>query len=375
MPELLIVQPFFTAVGHPAQSVLNTARVLGRRQDTCYLISSGQRARELEPLVAQLASLGVVRQFKVPSSSLAFGTLLSLWPVARLARQQSQPFDVFFLDVHLPTLALLWPVLRPLARNVRAISALGLAGPELWSRRWWVRRLLARFLESGAVRLFLRTEELAAAWRSEYSGRRELRIDTLPSLEIPDDDESSAVPAPSGVLRFGIVGQVRPGKGIEWLVPLFTTHPELGKLEVVGAFFDEACRRQLPVLEGNPCFHNRFIPQHELLPLVASYDYILTLYDNWDSRLEAATFYLAARARRPVICYDAGWCGRMIREFGCGVAASSGEHPGASFFAGVPDRNSTAYAAMVEGMARFRAAHSGEIRRAEFLRKLTHANS
>jgi len=370
MTDLLIVQPMFTAVGHPAQSLVNTARVLGRRHDTRYLISCGQRQQELAPLVAQLESLGPVWQFKVPAnSSLALGTLLSMWTVVSIARRHPSQFSLFFLDAHLPVLALLWPLVRGMLPNLRRISVLALSGPENWARRWWIRRLLSTFLLSPKVCLFLRTEELATSWRAEYPIRA-MPIDTLPSLEIPDEDDAAPPAVPSVQLRFGVIGQVRPGKGIEWLVPLFTEHPGIGELEVVGTYYDDHGRKRLPMLEGSRYFRNHFIAPGELVRLAGSFDYVLTLYDKWDPRLEAATFYLAARAQRPVICYDAGWCGRMIRQFGCGVAVDPSRKLPASFFCSLPGRDSSAYKAMTEGMNHFRVEHSGSVRRAEFLRKI-----
>lgn len=368
---LLIVEPFFTAVGHPAQSVLNTARVLGRAQRVSYLISRQDRREELEPFVKQLSALGNVFQFRVPRASLMVGTLLSVAAVVKIARLQPYKLDLFFLDAHLPMLATLWPLLRVLAPSVRSVATLELGGPEQCVSRWRSRLLVRRFLRSRGARVFLRTEELAAAWRAAFAFDDKLRIDTLPSLEMPDAEESPPAVSREGPLRFGVLGQMRPGKGIEWLVPLFRSQPQLGDLQVAGSFYNEECRVQLSVLEGYAGFRNAFIPEEQLLPLARSFDYILTMYDKWDHRLEAATFYLAARVQRPVICYDQGWCGRMMKEFGCGIRVAPGIRPGVDFFQSLPARNSSAYQQLVEGMERFRDAHSGENVRAQFLRKLT----
>jgi glycosyltransferase involved in cell wall biosynthesis len=371
MIRLIIVEPWFTAVGHPAQSVLNTARVLGMQEHVSYLISREARRADLEPFIRQLAALGSVFQFHVPRASLMVGTLLSVAALIRIARREQCNLDLFFLDASLPMLATLWPLLRVLAPGVRSVATLELAGPELCVSRRWSRLLVGRFLRSRSTRMFLRTEELAAAWRAAFAVDDQSRIDTLPSLEIPDAEESQPVATPEGPLRFGVLGQMRPGKGIEWLVPLFRAQPQLGDLQIAGSFYNEECRAQLSVLQGYSGFRNVFIPEAELLPLARSFDYILTMYDKWDHRFEAATFYLAARVQRPVICYDQGWCGRMMTEFGCGIGVAPGTRPGAEFFQSLPARNSSAYQRLIEGMKRFRTAHSGENVREEFMRKLT----
>jgi hypothetical protein len=368
--QLIIVQPWFTARGHPAQSLLNTARVLGKRSDVCYLISRQPHRTEFAPIIEELAEYGDIHQFRVPNYALTVGTVLSFWKLARIARQYKDTVDVFFMDSHLLTLAAGHPFFASIGRKVRLIMAIGLVGPESVVAKPWRRAMIERWLQSGDAKLFLRTNELTEAWRSAFPAVDGRRIETLPSLEIPEANELLSVHGPEGPTRFGILGQVRPGKGIDWLVPMFRKHPELGELRVSGTFFNDRHRAMLSELVGFPGFEDRYVPDEELLPRAASVDYLLTLYDSWDHRMEAATFYVAARAGRPVICYDQGWCGRMVREFGCGIALPGLKRPDAEVFRALPHRDSTEYRELVRGMEQFRQAHSGETWRAEFLRKL-----
>src|SRR5262249_27701415 len=103
--------------------------------------------------------------------------------------------------------------------------------------------------------------------------------------------------------------------------------------------------------------------------IAAEQDYLLVLYDDWDSRMEAATVFLAARVGRPVVVYDEGWCGRIVGTYNCGVRVSRlGDT--ADFFRTLPRPADHSYQALVEGMAEFARAHSGETARAAFLAKL-----
>jgi hypothetical protein len=173
-------------------------------------------------------------------------------------------------------------------------------------------------------------------------------------------------------LRFIVAGQIRIGKGLERLVPLFVSRPDLGALTVVGAFASAADRAALPMLTDFPGLREGFIEEHALLRTVGDHDYVLILYEDWDSRMEAATLFLAARVGRPVVCSDTGWCGRMVRTFGCGVTVAS--HPGfdpADALAALPRPGTADYEALVDGCARFREAHAPERLRPVFLEKLT----
>lgn len=88
-----------------------------------------------------------------------------------------------------------------------------------------------------------------------------------------------------------------------------------------------------------------------------------------DTRMEAATVFLAARAGKPVIVYDEGWCGRIVRQFGCGLAVSRAPHLNSTFFPQLPQRDQTEYRKL-ESMLRFRKTHTGSSLRGEFLGKL-----
>jgi hypothetical protein len=176
------------------------------------------------------------------------------------------------------------------------------------------------------------------------------------------------------VPRFGVIGQVRPGKGLEKLVPLFTSHPEVGCLEIHGTFSNQEHRNRLPMVSGFGGFHDKFLTAQELLTSAARADYLLALYDDWDSRMESAVFYVAAQVDRPVICFDEGWCGRMVREYQCGIAINRSVALNASLFRSFPGPGTEAYRRLVEGMRLFRSAYSGPERRMEFLTKLTSTN-
>jgi hypothetical protein len=192
----------------------------------------------------------------------------------------------------------------------------------------------------------------------------------LCSLEIPDDEQVPIPAAFSGTLSFGILGQVRIGKGIEWLVPVFLNDATLGKLTVAGEFASPRSQERLSVLQGFAGFINRFLPESDMLELAAKQDYLLILYDIWDKRMESAVLFLAARVNRPVIVYSDGWCGRMVREFGCGLAAPTDHAETVEFLRQLPRPGSDAYTMLLAGVAAFRQAHSVRSLRGKVMQEL-----
>ena len=132
--KLLIVQPWFTAIGHPAQSLLNTARVLGIRSDVGYLISDPGNG-EFAVTASELEKYGSVERFNSRGDSLRTGTFLSLPAVMRVVRREAELQHVFFLDAHLVSLAVAWPPIGSLIAGFSHWAASENPGRLLQSRR------------------------------------------------------------------------------------------------------------------------------------------------------------------------------------------------------------------------------------------------
>jgi len=241
----------------------------------------------------------------------------------------------------------------------------------LGRRNWLVRFVIGRFLKRREVKLYLRTEELAQAWIDAYKNiAKQIRISTLPSLEIPDGPAYQHALLPAEQVSFGVIGQIRVGKGIEWLVPAFQNNAALGKLTVAGEFNKPETRQQLSILNGFDGFINCFMPESDMLELAVEQDYLLMLYDVWDKRMESAVLYLAARVNRPVVVYGDSWCGRMVREFGCGVVAPVGHEETVDLLRRIPRPGSAEYVSLIKGMTEFRQAHSVKALRERVMQEL-----
>jgi len=367
--KLLIVEPWFTAIGHPAQSMVNTARALGPGSGVGYLISDPGGA-DLSALARELQKYGPTQCFQSHGSSLRTGTLLSLPAVLRIARKNGDLSHVFFLDADLVCLAAAWPLVGIFAGRVVSVSAVYLGGPERIAENAVARKMVSAFLSAVGRRLFLRTSELMQAWQQAFPEVPRDRIDTIPSLEIPQTDPHTVSRTGDRELKFGVIGQVRPGKSLEWLVPMFVDRPGIGTLHVAGTFTNARHQQRLSFLIGTANFDNRVLSEADMLLAASKQDYLIALYDDWDARMEAATVYLAARVGRPVIVYNEGWPGRVVREFGCGVAVGRTPRPDNAFFSSLPRPGETRYQALLDGVARFRDAHDSTRSRAVFLDKL-----
>ena len=154
-------------------------------------------------------------------------------------------------------------------------------------------------------------------------------------------------------------------------MPAFQAETALGRLSVAGEFASNESREQLKALNGFDSFINRFMSESDMLERAAEQDYLLMLYDHWDRRMESAVLYLAARVNRPVVVYGDSWCGRMVREFGCGVEAQTEEHGQTlELLRSLPRPGSEAYAGLLDEMEAFRQSYSVKSLRGRAMQEL-----
>jgi hypothetical protein len=370
--KLLIIQPWFCAIGHPAQSLINMASAIGKDERVEYLVSSSSDSPFFQASMEKLKALGEVETFIADTPTGESNTARALWALLRMRLRGHKYERILFFDGSLFVLARLWP-LCSLLLPVKRISMLYLYGPEALNQcSWRTKLIIKRFLMRRDVRFYLRTEELAQAWIDAYKGiAKSIRISTLPSLEIPDGPIRQHMLLPTNQVMFGVIGQIRPYKGLDWLVPTFQKYHDIGKLTVAGEYANQICHSQLSFLDEFDGFVNCFMSEDEMLELASMQDYLLMLYDGpWDKRMESAVLYLAARANRPVVVYGDSWCGRMVREFGCGMVAPIDRQQAIEFLRSIPRPGSAQYAGLLDGMTAFREAHSVRSLRPRLMQEL-----
>ncbi|HDY85448.1 MAG TPA: hypothetical protein ENH74_07185 [Methylophaga sp.] len=341
------------------------AKIIGKHSDITYLISilNDNIDDSIEIARKELKSYGQVIDYPVKTSSVREGTIKSLASLKRLFTSKMLIEKVFFLDAHLVLLSVLWPFYCP--SNIKQLGVVYLLGPEKIIQNSVVKYFVGKFLQRKEVVLFLRTDELMLDWQKAFP---RAQIKCLPSLEIPPDEAPIMAKENSlNEIRLGILGQIRLGKGLEWIVPIFKNNSSLGQLTVAGAFSHAAAQKSLSFLKDFDGFEEKFLSESELLHLASEQDYLLMLYDDWDERMEGAVMFLAARVNRPVIVYDKGWCGRMVNKYENGMFAPLGPDDFSLFVKALPLPDSEEYEALLRGVLAFKNAHTGKSIRKAFL--------
>jgi hypothetical protein len=363
---ILIVQPWFSAIGHPAQSLLNTAKVIGFSSEIKYLVSIDDSNSTFAIAVNNLKKYGDVIGFNVTSASLFEGTFKALLQLRNIYFKANID-RVLFFDADFVLLSIMW-AFSFFPKKPPKVGIVYLHGPERILKRKFIRFLIKRFLERPNTILFLRTDELVNAWRIYYPNAKIMR---LPTIEIPNDEAICPVKQmPVSTTRFAVLGQIRVGKGLSWIVPLFQKNSELGQLTVAGQFASNEEKLSLSFLNNFSGFINKYLTEEELLEQATNHDYLLMLYDEWDTRLEGAIMFLAAKSNTPVIVYDEGWCGRMVKTYKNGICLSKNSSNLEAALQSLPKPGSDEYQILLRGVNDFKVAHSGEVIRTAFLKAI-----
>ena len=103
--RLIIIQPWFGAVGHPAQSLINMASAIGKNEDIHYLVSLNKALDSSINLMERMKVLGNVASFGVPTRSGRLNTVIALLKLVSLKIKGCRYQRLFFLDASLIELA------------------------------------------------------------------------------------------------------------------------------------------------------------------------------------------------------------------------------------------------------------------------------
>lgn len=370
MRKLLIVEPYFSIIGHPATSVLSTARILGPRSDIFYLIALDSWESPFGKMAKSLGEIGNVKVTITPHPSPILDTIRIFVSTIILIRKSRKSYNVYFNDGHLVAVAALYQMIPDFLKPEYLFFSY-MSGPERVCSVGAIRKIVRSFLKNKNVHLILRTEELCTAWQMAFADLPQSKFQIIPAAKHNYPPEMIRKNKKrNGILRFGIFGQMRSGKSIDWLVPLFKQHPEIGELHIIGGFPNEAMRRELSVLKNYQYFTEKILLPEDTLEFIQSIDYVILLFDKWDKRRESEMLFDAAIAGTPVIAFDEGWLGRMNREFSLGVSIPTNSLTILQFFKQLPVPGDERYSKMLEGLEKFRSHYSNNSFRSLFLSKM-----
>ena len=362
--NVIVIQPWFSGHGHPAQSTLNLSRVIPANRVRHFLISAPEKGTECQGIASALAQHVPVRTFRGCGAKLRTNTVLALRKLLADGRNNAgKRTALLFADGDLFVVCA--AVSMRLLNRFPFVAVVLLWGPELVAKHAIKRLLVRSGLKSGRLRLFLRTPELVDAWRSsfpEFANMFRLYPPVESVLPIGGLVSASTAGARSHrgatkatQLKIGVVGQIRAGKCIPQLIRTAERSSGSIRVGVYGPLFKQQPVAFLREVESNHLVHPGFLSEADMLRIAGQQDYLASLLerDSWDLRMESATFWLGIKVCTPVLCFDEGWLGRMVRETGAGIALPA-DSKGDEWLEGIPGTSSIEYRRCLESIRRLR---------------------
>jgi hypothetical protein len=316
----ILVQPWFSAQGHPAQSLLNLSRIVPPGRISLILVSAFDSNSPFAEIADKISHLLPLRSFgpgmrgnNLRRNTLLAGlTLLALFFKGKISRNNR----LFFVDGDIYAFC--------------ALACLGvfivfpspiliiLHGPGLVSRHPLVGRLVGKILRWTRSKIFLRSPTHLTQWQQFQKGAA---FYLLPPVEGAFNNFISHCDVlPEGPIRVGVIGQIREGKSIPQLLVLSDVAPDDLAVVVCGPLSERPMSELSAYIHGRSDVRIGFMSEMQMLRLAGEQDYLSCLFENdWDIHSESATFWLAIKVLKPVLSFDEGWVADMIRQTGCGV--------------------------------------------------------
>lgn len=316
--RLILVQPWFTAPGHPAQSTLNFVRVIPAESITAVIFPRTDAGTAFDEIAQNIASIVTTTRFQSFGSHLRINTALAALAASKFRRDfrihDSRPL---FIDADLFTLCLLYRLGLFGSSRVYVVQ---LAGPESSVAHPVKRAVTIAALRFGRLRILLRTPELVTAWRHTFPAFQEC-FQLLPAIESVLSPLPEAETPSGSAVHIGVIGQIRVGKAIPTLLAVAHSMPDKMVISVHGPLYPRQSESFIELMRRSQNVHVGFLSERDMLRVALQNDYISCLaeQDLWDTRMESASFWLAIKVGKPVLSFDEGWIGEMVRTTGCGV--------------------------------------------------------
>jgi glycosyltransferase involved in cell wall biosynthesis len=299
-PAILIYSPQFNTIGGVETHLVRVSCFLAQRKCHVTLVTTSGLLDQSR--VAELTSAGV--EFLAPSGGSTLSVMQKaawlVWVIGTRLRRQH--WDVIYSNAQG---SLSW-LLRPLKRrSTRLVHHYHTAGDERDQRTWgwlfpkWLRGVDDIVACSASTAQNLRRVLGSDAW--DAHGRDKIRVIRYLSAEVSADGDRSL--GAGSKLRFGFVGRLMRGKGIDMICRL-STDPALTHVEWhvygCGADYDARYFQTFP----NVHYHGRYQGAKELSSILGQLD-ALALFSSYQEG-QPISLIEAMAAGLPWIATDQG---------------------------------------------------------------------
>ena len=342
--RLLFIQPYYFSGGHPFQSFNNLILNLFTYKNFDFLVSLNKYINE-KSFLSDFKAINKKKKIFTFNSSSKTSSNFNVYKAFLKTFFMRNKYDVFFYyDVNFNIISFLYVIFNFFFKK-KIIVIYALFGPEKIFQSKIRLFFFKLFINLKNTKVITRTSELEKSWKKSFYNKKH-KISYIPPLDFPNTLNKKKIK--KGKLNFGLVGQIRHGKSIEFLNTFFLKNISKYNFSIIGGYANRQAKENFKFLDPKFLISKKdFLTFNEIRLAASKLDYIILLYDDFfDKRNEVSTLYFAAKLKLPIICFkNNGWLYTQLKKFECGYSIKSIDD-----FSNFPKRNSKKYRSYLLGL-------------------------
>ena len=318
MKKILFIQPYYFYGGHYYECFNHLIKKLYKFDYYDFLVSTNKYNKKLEIDFENIKKIKEIKTFNSSKNGVSVINIIkSFFKILYLKKKYSV---FFYYDGDVTIFSIFYFFFYYFLKDNKIIFYSAYDGSTL--KKIKLKKIkflfLCFFLNTGNNQIFLRTTVHRDNWRKIFPKCKN-NINVIKSIDYPEITATKITK--SKKLTFGVVGQIRFGKSLEFLNEFFNKNTQYD-FKIIGSFASKKSKKNFEFINKKYLVgQTDFLPFNDMITETRKLDYILLLYDeyiNLDN--EVSIFYIAAKLRIPIIFLKKqNFLSNIFHKYKCGI--------------------------------------------------------
>ena len=318
MKKILFIQPYYFYGGHYYELFNHLIKKLNSFDYYDFLVSINNHNKQLKTDFENIKKIKKIKTFNSPKNGTSIKNIIKSFFIILFLRKKYSIF--FYYDGDVTIFSIFYFFFYYFLKDKKIIFYSAFDGSVLNKVKY--KRIkfpfLRFFLKSGKNQIFVRTNGHRDTWRTFFPKLKE-KINIIKTLDYPEIINTNSIK--NKKLKFGVIGQIRFGKSLEFLNDFFKKQSQYD-FKIIGSFANRESKKNFEFIEKKFLLEQTdFLPFNDMINETRKLDYILLLYDeyvNLDS--EVTIFYIASKLRIPIIfSKKQNFLRNIFQTYKCGI--------------------------------------------------------
>ena len=318
MKKVLFIQPYYFNGGHYYELFNNLIKKLYKLDYYDFLVSVNNFNQELNKDFEKIKKIKKIKTFNSSRNATSIYNIVKSFFKILFMRKKYSVF--FYYDGDVTIFSVFYFFFYFFLKDKKIIFYSAFDGSILKKIKFKKIKFsfVNFFLNSGRNQIVLRTNGHRDTWR-KFFPKYENKINVIKTLDYPEITSTNKINKEK--LNFGVVGQIRFGKSLEFLNDFFNKNTQYD-FKIIGSFANKESKKNFEFINNKYLMdQTNFLPFNDMINEARKLDYILLLYDeyvNLDS--EVTIFYIASKLRIPIIfSKKQNFLRNIFKKYKCGI--------------------------------------------------------